>query len=59
MKIFDLIVIGSGSAGSNVMHRATGKGLKVAMVEAGPVGGSCINVGCIPSKALIQNSIVS
>jgi dihydrolipoamide dehydrogenase len=56
MKIFDLIVIGSGSAGSNVMHRATGKGLKVAMVEAGPVGGSCINVGCIPSKALIQTA---
>jgi len=56
MKNFDLIVIGSGSAGSNVMHRATGKGLTVAMVEVGPVGGSCINVGCIPSKALIQTA---
>lgn len=56
MKEFDLIVIGSGSAGSNVMHRATGKGLKVAMIEAGPLGGSCINVGCIPSKALIQSA---
>jgi len=58
MKEFDLIVIGSGSAGSNVMHRATGKGLTVAMVEASHVGGSCINVGCIPSKALIQTARV-
>ncbi len=56
MKKFDLIVIGSGSAGSNVMNRATGKGLKVAMVEKGNLGGSCINVGCIPSKALIQSA---
>ena len=56
MKKFDLIVIGSGSAGSNVMHRATSKGLTVALAEAGPFGGSCINVGCIPSKALIQTA---
>jgi len=38
------------------MHRATGKGLTVALAEAGPFGGSCINVGCIPSKALIQSA---
>ena len=56
MKEFNLIVIGSGSAGSNVMHRATSKGLTVALAEAGPFGGSCINVGCIPSKALIQSA---
>jgi len=56
MKKYDLIVIGSGSAGSNVMHRATSKGLTVALAEAGPFGGSCINVGCIPSKALIQTA---
>jgi dihydrolipoamide dehydrogenase len=56
MKKFDLIVIGSGSAGSNVMHRATGEGWKVALIESGPLGGSCVNVGCIPSKALIQSA---
>lgn len=56
MKKFDLIVIGSGSAGSNVMNRATGKGWKVAFIESGPLGGSCVNVGCIPSKALIQSA---
>ncbi len=56
MKKFDLIVIGSGSAGSNVMGRATGKGWKVAFIESGPLGGSCVNVGCIPSKALIQSA---
>jgi dihydrolipoamide dehydrogenase len=58
MKKFDLIVIGSGSAGSNVMHRATGEGWKVAFIESGPLGGSCVNVGCIPSKALIQSARV-
>jgi len=56
MREYDLIVIGSGSAGSNVMHRATSKGLTVALAEAGPFGGSCINIGCIPSKALIQSA---
>jgi dihydrolipoamide dehydrogenase len=56
MNSYDLIVIGSGSAGSNVMHRATGKGWKVAFIESGHLGGSCINVGCIPSKALIQSA---
>jgi mercury(II) reductase len=56
MKEYDLIVIGSGSAGSNVMGRATGKGWKVAFIVFGPLGGSCINVGCIPSKALIKSA---
>jgi len=56
MNSYDLIVIGSGSAGSNVMHRATGKGWKVAFIESRHLGGSCINVGCIPSKALIQSA---
>jgi len=54
MNKFDLIVIGSGSAGSNVMHRATSKGLTVALAEAGPFGGSCINVGCIPNSPGFQ-----
>jgi mycothione reductase len=52
MDRFDLIVIGSG-AGMNVVYSAIEEGLKVALVEQGPLGGTCLNNGCIPSKMLI------
>jgi mycothione reductase len=52
MDRFDLIVIGSG-AGMNVVLGAVDQGLKVALVEQGPLGGTCLNNGCIPSKMLI------
>jgi dihydrolipoamide dehydrogenase len=52
MERFDLIVIGSGS-GLNVVFAAAEYGLKVALVEQGPLGGTCLNNGCIPSKMLI------
>ncbi len=58
MKKFDLIVVGSGSAGTNVVHRAAGKGWKTALIEYSHLGGTCINVGCIPSKTLIQSARV-
>lgn len=51
-KKYDLIVIGSGS-GMNVVSRARQEGLKVALVENGPLGGTCLNRGCIPSKVII------
>ena len=53
MKEFGLIVVGSG-AGMNVVDSALQRGLKVAIVEEGPVGGTCLNRGCIPSKVLIH-----
>jgi mycothione reductase len=49
---YDLIVIGSG-AGMNVASRAVRAGKRVAVVERGPMGGTCLNTGCIPSKILI------
>ncbi|MCX6680263.1 MAG: dihydrolipoyl dehydrogenase [Methanothrix sp.] len=52
MDKFDLIVIGSG-AGSHVASQARHQGLKVALVDQGPAGGTCLNNGCIPSKMLI------
>jgi mycothione reductase len=52
MEKFDVIVIGSGS-GMVVVSRALEEGLKVALVEKGPLGGTCLNNGCIPSKVLI------
>lgn len=53
MKEYGLIVVGSG-AGINVVDAALQRGLKVAVVEEGPLGGTCLNRGCIPSKVLIH-----
>lgn len=58
MKTFDLIVIGSG-AGLNVAAGAAEQGLKVAIVEDGPMGGTCLNRGCIPSKMVIQSAEIA
>jgi mycothione reductase len=52
MKEYDVIVIGSGS-GMNIVEEALGHSLKVALVDKGPLGGTCASLGCIPSKMLI------
>lgn len=52
MDEFDLIVIGSG-AGMHIVSHAVSEGMRVALVEHGPIGGTCLNIGCIPSKMLI------
>lgn len=52
MKKFDVIVIGSG-AGGHIVDSALRNGLSVAWVDKGPLGGTCLNVGCIPSKMII------
>ena len=54
---FDLIVIGSGS-GLDVANAIASRGLKVAIVEKGPLGGTCLNRGCIPSKMLLHSADV-
>ncbi len=53
MEEFDVLVIGSGS-GMLVASAAVEAGFKVALVEGGTMGGTCINVGCVPSKMLIH-----
>jgi len=52
MKKYDVVVIGSG-CGMTIADEAAGHGLKVAVVDKGPLGGTCLNLGCIPSKMLI------
>ncbi len=52
MKEYDVIVIGSG-AGVSIVDLALSQGLKAALVDKGPLGGTCLNAGCIPSKMLI------
>jgi dihydrolipoamide dehydrogenase len=56
-ETFDLVVIGAGPGGYVAAIRAAQLGMKVAMVEKRTTfGGTCLNVGCIPSKALLQSS---
>jgi mycothione reductase len=52
MKKYDLVVIGSG-CGAIISDEAVGHGKKVAVIDKGPLGGTCLNLGCIPSKMLI------
>lgn len=52
MDTFDVLVIGSGS-GMIVAANAVANGLRTALVESGPLGGTCLNRGCVPSKMLI------
>src|SRR5690349_6854350 len=54
---FDVVVIGGGPGGYVCAIKAAQLGLKTACVEKrGSLGGTCLNVGCIPSKALLQSS---
>ncbi|MFQ5605726.1 MAG: mercury(II) reductase, partial [bacterium] len=51
---YDLVVIGTGGGGMGAAIRAAENGHKVAIVEGGVIGGTCVNIGCVPSKALIR-----
>lgn len=51
---YDLLIVGSGGAGMAAAIRASDLGATAAVVEGGAVGGTCVNVGCIPSKYLIE-----
>ena len=52
MKQYDFIVVGSG-CGLIIVQEAVGHDVKVALLDNGPLGGTCLNVGCVPSKMLI------
>ncbi|HAI80537.1 MAG TPA: dihydrolipoyl dehydrogenase, partial [Chryseobacterium sp.] len=57
MSQFDVTVIGSGPGGYVAAIRCAQLGLKTAIIEKYPtMGGTCLNVGCIPSKALLDSS---
>ena len=53
---FDLIVLGAGTGGYSAAFRAGQLGMKVALVDAGKIGGACLHVGCIPTKAMIESA---
>ncbi|MFG1423123.1 bifunctional organomercurial lyase/mercury(II) reductase MerBA [Roseixanthobacter liquoris] len=51
---YDLVVIGAGSAGFSASITAADQGAQVALVGSGTIGGTCVNIGCVPSKTLIR-----
>ncbi|MEK3986322.1 mercury(II) reductase [Paenibacillus sp. FSL K6-3166] len=51
---YDLLIIGSGGAAFSAAIKAIEYGAKVAMIERGTVGGTCVNIGCVPSKTLLR-----
>lgn len=56
--LYDLVVIGAGTAGLVTAAGAAGLGAKVALIEKHLMGGDCLNVGCVPSKCVIRSSRV-
>ena len=57
--IFDVVILGAGSGGYACALRAAQLGLSVALVEKGKLGGTCLHVGCIPTKALLHAAEVA
>jgi dihydrolipoamide dehydrogenase len=57
-KEYDVVIIGGGTGGYVAAIRAGQLGLKVAVVEKGKLGGTCLHAGCIPSKALLRSAEV-
>jgi glutathione reductase (NADPH) len=59
VKTFDFIVIGGGSGGIASARRAAQYGATVLVIESGPLGGTCVNVGCVPKKVMWTTSQIS
>ncbi len=59
MADFDVLVLGAGSGGYACALRAAQLGLTVGLVEKGKLGGTCLHVGCIPTKALLHAAEVA
>ena len=58
MQIYDYIVIGGGSGGIASANRAGMHGAKVLLIEANELGGTCVNVGCVPKKLCGKRTIL-
>ena len=58
-KAYDLIALGGGSAGLATAQRAAEYGARALVIERGPLGGTCVNVGCVPKKLFVYASHVA
>jgi dihydrolipoamide dehydrogenase len=54
-QLFDIVIIGGGVGGYTAALRAAGSGASVALIERDSIGGTCLNIGCIPTKALLES----
>src|ERR1700730_6312091 len=59
MDVFDVVVVGAGSAAAAAVDPLRAAGLTVAVISAGRVGGECSYVACIPSKAMLHSARVN
>src|SRR5947209_407117 len=55
-QLFDALVIGTGQAGPSLAVKLANAGQKVAIVERGKFGGTCVNTGCIPTKTMVASA---
>jgi pyruvate/2-oxoglutarate dehydrogenase complex dihydrolipoamide dehydrogenase (E3) component len=53
---FDAIIVGTGQSGPALAERLTQAGMKTAIIERKLIGGTCVNVGCIPTKTLVASA---
>src|SRR5512135_3691006 len=53
---YDAIIIGTGQAGPFLAQRLAAAGMKVAIIERGLFGGTCVNTGCIPTKTMVASA---
>lgn len=56
---FDLVTIGAGSGGVAISNRAASYGARCALIEAGRIGGTCVNVGCVPKKVMWNGAVLA
>ena len=56
---YDCIAIGAGSGGLSIVERAAVYGARCAIIESGKLGGTCVNVGCVPKKVMWYGATLS
>jgi pyruvate/2-oxoglutarate dehydrogenase complex dihydrolipoamide dehydrogenase (E3) component len=56
LEVFDAIIVGAGQAGPAIAARCSREGLKTAVIERHHFGGTCVNVGCVPTKTLVASA---
>ena len=56
MPGFDAVIVGTGQAGPSLAQRFASAGMKTAIIERKLFGGTCVNTGCIPTKALVASA---
>ena len=56
IEAFDAIVVGAGQAGPAIAARCSRQGMRTALIERGHFGGTCVNVGCVPTKTLVASA---